>query len=103
MGHNLINIDLGRLSAKNLPFWEPDLAHDVHYPCYADPCARDVRQWVAAMEKDEKRRGEFLNFALGGGGAQHAGYLTILRLGNGNLVWISQTAAVAIIMYRQSD
>ena len=52
-------------NAKNPPYWEPDMAHDPHYPYYADQYARDVREWVAATELEEKRQGQMLIFALG--------------------------------------
>ena len=41
------------------------MAHAPHYPHYADQCARDVREWVAATEVDEKRHGQLL-VVLGG-------------------------------------
>lgn len=53
-------------NAKNLLHWEPDVAHDAHYPYYADQYARDVREWVAATEFEEKRQGLMFIFALGG-------------------------------------
>ena len=53
-------------NTKNPPYWEPGLAHDSQYPYYADQYARDVREWVACTEVEEKRQGQLLIFALGG-------------------------------------
>ena len=47
------------------PYREPDLAHDLHYPYCVDPCSRDVREWVAATEVDERRHGQLFVFAFG--------------------------------------
>ena len=53
-------------NSKNPPYWEPGLAHCQDYPYYADQYARDVREWVACTEVDERRQGQLLIFALGG-------------------------------------
>ena len=53
-------------NSKTPPHWEPELAHDPHYPYHADQYARDVREWVAATEIEPKRHGQMLIFVLGG-------------------------------------
>ena len=53
-------------NAKSPPYWEPDLAHHIHCPYYADQYGRDVREWVATTEVNEKRHGQLFIFALGG-------------------------------------
>ena len=53
-------------NTKNPPYWGPSLVHDSAYPYYADQYARDVREWVACIEVDEKRQGQLLIFAFGG-------------------------------------
>ena len=44
-------------TSKNPFYWEPDLAQDPQCHDYADQYARDVREWVAATEADERRQG----------------------------------------------
>ena len=42
------------------------MADDPLYLHYADQCAWDLREWVAAIDIYEQRHGQMLIFALGG-------------------------------------
>lgn len=44
----------------------PELQHVPHYPCCADQCGQDVREWCAAIGLLEHRQGPLVVLAIGG-------------------------------------
>lgn len=44
--------------------WEPETQHDPHYPHDADQYGQDVKEWRAAIEVFEHRRGPLVILAL---------------------------------------
>ena len=53
-------------NAKTPRDWEPELAHNVSDPYYADQYTKDVRDWAISTEVAEHRQGQILLVAPGG-------------------------------------
>lgn len=51
-------------SAETPPSWAPEMSHDRTYPYYVDQYAKDVRDWVIAIEVFEHRQGQMLIWAI---------------------------------------
>ena len=93
-------------SLKNPPYWEPEMAHDSHYPYHADEWAKDARGWRAATEVAEIRHGQLLIMSLGGAArrlfddmeAEEKQYGVDFPNGNGQFVHMSAVEFVIRIV-----